>query len=71
LVLDPDGMLAFIERQRSRVLAYPVGRRLVAAALETTPAAERWKRFAAITTLLDLEAPVDAVPPPIGNNGRP
>jgi hypothetical protein len=64
LVLDPAGMLAFIERQRSRVLAYPVGRRLVGAALETTPAAERWARFAAITTLLDLEAPVDAVRPP-------
>ena len=29
LVLDPPGMLAFIEKQRSRVLAYPLGRRLV------------------------------------------
>jgi hypothetical protein len=64
LVLDPDGMLAFIERQRSRVLAYPVGRRLVGAALEATPAAERWTRFAGVTTLLDVEAPMDAVPSP-------
>ncbi len=60
LVLDPAGMLAFIERQRSRVLAYPVGRRLVSAALGQTPAAERWARFAAITTFLDVDAPVDA-----------
>jgi hypothetical protein len=57
LVLDPAGMLAFIERQRSRVLAYPVGRRIVGAALEGTPTAARWTRFAAINTLLDIEAP--------------
>jgi hypothetical protein len=61
LVLDPAGMLAFIERQRSRVLAYPVGRRIVGAALEKSPPAARWSRFAAITTLLDVEAPADAV----------
>ena len=64
LVLDPAGMLAFIERQRSRVLAYPVGRRLIGAALASTPASQRWTRFAAITTLLDVEAPVDAVRSP-------
>jgi hypothetical protein len=64
LVLDPPGMLAFVERQRSRVLAYPVGRRLVSAALEQTPAAQRWAHFAAITTLLDLAAPADAVATP-------
>ena len=33
LVLDPPGMLAFIEKQRSRVLAYPLGRRLVGEAV--------------------------------------
>jgi hypothetical protein len=60
LVLDPAGMLAFIERQRSRMLAYPVGRRIVAAALDGVPAAARWPRYAAITTFLDVEAPVDA-----------
>jgi hypothetical protein len=60
LVLDPAGLLAFIERQRSRVLAYPVGRRIVAAALDGVPAAQRWPRFAAITTFLDVEAPADA-----------
>lgn len=61
LVLDPAGMLGFIERQRSRVLAYPVGRRIVGAALDATPAAGRWARFAAINTLLDVAAPADAV----------
>ena len=57
LVLDPSGLLAFIERQRSRVLAYPVGRRLVRDALAAAPAAGRWPRFAAISTVLDLDAP--------------
>jgi hypothetical protein len=61
LVLDPAGMLAFIERQRSRVLAYPVGRRIVGAALEKSPPAARWRRFATVTTLLDVEAPADAL----------
>jgi hypothetical protein len=57
LVLDPAGMLAFIERQRTRVLAYPVGRRLVADAVAAAPEAERWARFAAISTVFDLDAP--------------
>jgi hypothetical protein len=61
LVLDPAGLLAFIERQRSRVLAYPVGRRIVGAALDGVAPAARWPRFAAITTFLDVDAPVDAV----------
>lgn len=54
LVLDPAGMLAFIEKQRSRVLAYPLGRRLVHEALGRAPAGTEWRRFAAITTTLTL-----------------
>jgi hypothetical protein len=57
LVLDPAGMLSFIERQRSRVLAYPLGRRLVSDAVASAPEGERWARFAAINTVLDLDAP--------------
>jgi hypothetical protein len=57
LVLDPPGMLAFVEKQRSRALAYPVGRRLVEAALEAVPAGDRWARFAAISTYLDADPP--------------
>lgn len=33
LVADPDAMLPFIERQRTRILAYPTGRRLVGQAI--------------------------------------
>ncbi len=54
LVLDPDGMLSFIEKQRSRVLAYPVGRRLVDHILTTLPDSARWARFADISTTLTL-----------------
>ncbi|MGD9904237.1 MAG: hypothetical protein AB7U83_12295 [Vicinamibacterales bacterium] len=61
LVLDPHGMLAFIERQRSRVLAYPLGRRLVGDALAAIPAPDRWRRFAAITTVLDVDPPPAAL----------
>lgn len=55
LVLDPAGMLAFLERQRTKMLAYPLGRRLVQAALDTTPADERWARLAAIATTCTLD----------------
>lgn len=61
LVLDPAGMVAFIERQRSRILAYPVGRRLVGDALAAAPPETRWQRFAAIATLLDVAPPSDAL----------
>ena len=57
LVLDPPGMLAFIEKQRSRVLAYPLGRRLVLEATGQAAEADRWSRFTAISTLLDLAPP--------------
>lgn len=57
LLLDPGGMVGFIEKQRSKVLAYPLGRRLVTAALGAGDTASRWTRFAAITTTLTLPAP--------------
>ncbi len=61
LVLDPPGMLSFVEKQRSRVLAYPLGRRLVGEAVAAAAAADRWEKFAAITTLLDADPPSDAL----------
>lgn len=54
LVPDAPQLLAVIERQRTRVLAYPVGRRLVAAALAAAPADERWRRLTVIATTLCL-----------------
>jgi len=55
LVLDPGGMLSFIEKQRVKVLAYPLGRRLVQDALDQVPAGPaRWHRFADISTTLTL-----------------
>ena len=54
LVLDPAGLLSFVEKQRAKVLAYPVGRRLVRDALEATPAAGRWARLRSIATTLTL-----------------
>lgn len=55
LVLDPAGMVAFIERQRTKMLAYPLGRRLVQQALDAVPADQRWARLAAIATTATLE----------------
>jgi hypothetical protein len=54
LVLDPAGMVGFIERQRSRMLAYPVGRRLVRDAVERGPAGTSWRRLALVATTLSL-----------------
>jgi len=54
LVLDPAAMVGFIEKQRTHLLAYPLGRRLVAAALGDGPGPERWARFAEISTTLTL-----------------
>lgn len=56
LVLDPAGMVGFIEKQRTYLLAYPLGRRLVTAALGDGPAATRWTRLAMIATTLTLPA---------------
>lgn len=55
LVLDPAGMLAFLERQRTKMLAYPLGRRLVQSALDAAPADQRWARLAAIATTCTLD----------------
>jgi hypothetical protein len=54
LVLDPAGMVGFIEKQRTHLLAYPLGRRLVTAALGDGPEATRWARLATIATTLTL-----------------
>jgi hypothetical protein len=56
LVLDAAGMVGFIEKQRTNVLAYPLGRRLVTAALGAGGAEARWARLAAISTTLTLAA---------------
>lgn len=56
LVLDPPGMVGFIEKQRVYLLAYPLGRRLVTAALGDGADATRWARLAAIATTLTLRA---------------
>jgi hypothetical protein len=59
LVLDPAGMVGFIEKQRTHLLAYPLGRRLVTAALGDGPATTRWARLATLATTLTLPAGVE------------
>jgi hypothetical protein len=54
LVSDARRMMAVIERQRTRLLAYPLGRRIVAADLDGEPATARWRRLARIATHLTL-----------------
>jgi hypothetical protein len=54
LVPDALRMLQVIERQRTRILAYPIGRRLVSGAVAAAPAADRWQRLAGIATTLTL-----------------
>jgi hypothetical protein len=54
LVSSPRDFLGVIERQRTGVLAYPVGRRLVAGALAGVPAGDGWRRLARIATVLDV-----------------
>ena len=56
LVLDPAGMVGFIEKQRIYLLAYPLGRRLVTAALGEGPDTARWARLSTIATTLTLPA---------------
>lgn len=48
LVPDPEGFLVFAERARARAVAYPIGRRLVAAALERDGPGDQWARLAAL-----------------------
>jgi hypothetical protein len=54
LVTDPQRLLFVIERQRTRILAYPVGRRLVAAHLASAPGVDRWAELAGIATTMTL-----------------
>lgn len=56
LVLDPAGMVGFIEKQRARMLAYPVGRRLVLDAVRRAPTDTWWPRLSLIATTLSLHA---------------
>jgi hypothetical protein len=53
-VVDARRFLVVIERQRTRLLAYPVGRRLVSAHVFGAPAVRRWDRLARIDTTLSL-----------------
>ena len=57
LVLDAKPFLFVIERQRTRILAYPVGRRLVTAHMQDAPAAARWGRLAHVATTMTLPSP--------------
>ncbi len=49
LILDGQRMLMTIERQRTRILAYPTGRRIVAAHLK---AGNAWERLTDVATFL-------------------
>lgn len=57
LVLDAQQFLFVIERQRTRLLAYPVGRRLVTDHVLEAPAARRWSRLASLATTMTLPSP--------------
>jgi hypothetical protein len=52
LAPEPRVLLSAIERLRARVLAYPIGRRLVAGYVEGVPATERWGRLAQVSTTM-------------------
>jgi hypothetical protein len=54
LIPEASRVLSAIERRRSRFLVYPIGRRLVARALDAAPPQERWARLASIATYLQL-----------------
>ena len=56
LVSNARNMMAVIQRQRTRLLVYPLGRRMVAAELGDGPAGGRWRRLARIATYLSLSA---------------
>jgi hypothetical protein len=45
-------LLGVIERQRTRVLAYPFGRRLVTRLVFDRPPADRWMRLRELATTL-------------------
>jgi len=52
LVANGSSFLGAIERQRTRLLGYPVGRRLVTGQLAEVAADNRWARFVEISTTL-------------------
>jgi hypothetical protein len=52
LVADAGALLMIIERRRTRVIAYPVGRRLVNAMLGAGPVNDRWERLCRLSTTL-------------------
>jgi hypothetical protein len=54
LVMDAQRFLLVIERQRTRMLAYPIGRRLVTARVFGAPVPVRWPRLASIATTMTL-----------------
>jgi hypothetical protein len=54
LVAQPHQFIFTIERQRTRILAYPVGRRLVMEELDGLPVDRRWQRLASVNTTLTL-----------------
>jgi hypothetical protein len=56
LVPEPAALLVVIERQRTRVLAYPAGRRLIARHVLGGPADDRWSRLAATATFMTAPA---------------
>jgi hypothetical protein len=57
LVGEPHQFIFAIERQRTRILAYPVGRRLVMDDVLRVPVEQRWGRLASIDTTLVLGSP--------------
>ena len=57
LVGEPHQFIFTIERQRTRILAYPVGRRLVMDNVLSVPAERRWDRLASINATLVLGSP--------------
>jgi hypothetical protein len=52
LVADGKSLLQVIERQRTRMLAYPVGRRLVTQSLGDGSTEQRWQRLRDVATTL-------------------
>jgi hypothetical protein len=58
LVADARRFLAVIERQRTRLLGYPLGRRIVSAEVFAVPPAERWRRLMAVATTLTTSRPL-------------
>jgi hypothetical protein len=52
LVANPQQFLGVIERQRTRLLAYPVGRRLAIAEVFGVPPEQRWRRLTEMATTL-------------------